>query len=778
MAESARGQNLPSTSGQSSQKYHRRPSNLHSEYSRRQHKKICLETHTWHKKRFCMIDKWRHEIPYYSVCKSLKTSYRAITENCLLQDISYYTCIEMVGEKNLLEATLNEHCNPKKTFVAEMYTNGQKEGTIMFFKKNGYPHFPIGNVDFFWKLSETDIKTIWIWVHPAFYSDFLSEIISSFEFKQNNVEQDKTDISHNLNDLYTNDAGCKMLVLRYALNRFRLSGPAALTVLKEALHVPSLTELNLDSENCPMTEEQDSSLNDEKLDTISTDDNISMQLVEKMAIDENEKSTKDLTIQDLSEKMWHTKYYKERENIEAFKIQEQLWQSIKVLGSPNFLLSNMIIGLTVLDPRFYLPEEKTKAEIPSLKTSVKNLCCQLPTDLNRSPIWDAEIRHIVSNSSVSSNIIDNLMCVPNDRHFNKDAMVKIPILLIQKPAVAPFGLGSRIDIIIPSKWAMAFWMALIMRSPLVGALRESKLVVFESLDTYVPDINDPDTPAYMREALAREEELTNKYISRRPSKRVNFIKFGIHSPFFCDWKNLTKGWSDVEDFYVLRHFRPLALLKIEIETPVKLKNARSTIVQESEFNFQEFDEYKNCLVQVQLSMVSEETPEEFAIICMPTHEDLERFKNNEKYDGPLEKCHTDPNKESRKILRTEHSRQLKRLRRHRVERKKRFQHNVRSMKFDFIREELSKLRKMRSDHAEEMRKLCLPRSTEVRHSCDREVMGYVTIGGYSFLRAKGIGIGYVTLLSLLKIIRKNSDIVLVRNIKEQQYRFARLEILD
>jgi len=330
---------------------------------------------------------------------------------------------------------------------------------------------------------------------------------------------------------------------------------------------------------------------------------------------------------------------------------------------------------------------------------------------------------------------------------------------------------------------MAFWMALIMRSPLVGALRESKLVVFESLDTYVPDINDPDTPAYMREALTREEELTNKYFSRPPRKRVNFFKFGIHSPFFCDWKNLTKGWSDVEDFYVLRHFRPLALLKIEIETPVRRKNARSKTVQESEFNFQEFDEYKNCLVQVQLSMVSKETPEEFAIICMPTHEDLERFQNNKKYDGPLEKCHTDPNEESRKILRKVHIMQLKRLRRHRVERMKRFQYSVRFKEFDFIhdkvnREELSKHRKMRSDQAEEMRKLYLPRSTEVRHSCDREVMGYVTIGGYSFLRAKGIGIGYVTLLSLLEIIRKKSNIVLVRNIKEQQYRLARLEILD
>ncbi|XP_025266299.1 ribonucleases P/MRP protein subunit POP1-like [Camponotus floridanus] len=756
MAESASSQNLPSTSKQ-------QPS----------HEKICLETHTWHEKRFHMINKWEYRIPYCSKDKNLQANYNAVTKNCLLQDISYYTCIEIVGEKNLLEATLKEHCNPKKNFTAKMYTNGQREGTVMFFKKNGYPQFPIGNVNFFWKLSETNIKTIWIWVHPAFYSDFLSEIISSFEFKQN-AEQDRTDISYNLNDLYTNDAGCEMRVLKYALNRFRLSGPTALTVLKEALRVPSLTELG--SENCPMTEEQDSSSSDEKLDT-STDSNISVRTLLKMTIDE--KVIKDLTIQDLKEKMWYTKYYKERENIEAFKIQEQMWQSMKVLGSPSFLPSNMIIGLTVSDPHFYLPA-RMKTEVPS---SAESLRCQLPTDLIRSPIWDAQIRQIVSNSCVSTNMIE-FICVAtmsNSPYFNKDA--KIPIFLIQKPAIASLGLGSRIDIIIPSRWALSFWIALTMLTPLVGGLRETKLVVFESLGTYVPDFNDPDTPAYKREALERKKRLTNEYFSHSPNQRVNFIKYGIRSPFFCDWKNLTKGWSDVKDFYVLRHFRLLAYLRNEIESN-KRKNARSkSTVQESEFDFQKFDKYKNCLVRVGLSMVSEGTPKEFAIICMPKRKDLRRFQNNKNYDGPVEKYHTDPNENFRKILFKLYLMQMKQLRRDRFELEKTFQDNGLPEEFHSIEDEINRallleFRKIISDDfAERIRKWYLPKSTEVRHSCDRKVMGYVTIGSYSLLRAKGIGIGYVTLPSLLEIIRKKSNIVLVRNTKDLQYRLARLKIL-
>ncbi|EFN74659.1 Ribonucleases P/MRP protein subunit POP1 [Camponotus floridanus] len=756
MAESASSQNLPSTSKLS------------------HHEKIYLQTHAWHTKRFHMISKWKHVIPNYSNIYSHKVSYRALTQGCLLQDISYYSCIEIVGEKNWLEAALREHCNREKTFAEDMYTSGQREGTVMFFKMNGCPQFPIGYVDFFWKLSKTNIKTIWIWVHPAFYIEFLNEIISSFEFKQNNTGQDRTDISHNLIDLYTNNAGCEMRILKYALNRFRLSGPTALTVLKEALHVPSLTELDLDSKNWPMTEEEDSSLNDEKLDTTSSGNNASVQPLLKMAIDE--KANKDLTIQDLKEKMWHTIYYKKRENIEAFKMQEQIWQSMK--GSPSFLESNIIIGLTILDPRF-LPARRTRTETLLSTENLRRV--QLSSDLNRSAIWDGQIRQIVSRSCMSNHTIDEIQFMSDDPYFSKDTVAKIPILLIQKPAVDSLGLGSRIDIIIPSRWAMAFWKTIPKRSLLVGGLRETELVVFESLGTHVPDVNDPDTLAYMKKASKREEELTNEYFSHSPVQRANFMKFGVGSPFLCDWENLTKGWSDVKNFYVLRLFRLLTLLRTEIKI-VERKNARSkSTIQETEFDFRDFDEYQNCLVQVTLSLVDEGWPKEFAIICMSTHEDLRRFEINKNYDGPVEEFHINLNEQSRKILDKKHLKKIEQPSRHRVKRKETLQDKVLPEKFDVIhdmrnRAKLSERNKIISDREKEKRKVNLP-ELKVRSSCDREVMGYVTTGGYSLLRRKGIGIGYVALPSLLEIIRKKSNIVLVRNTEELQYRFARLKIL-
>lgn len=430
MTKSANGKNLPLTSKRPSRKYRRRPRNLLSKYSCRQRNKIWLETHIWHAKRFHMIDKWGYRIANYANDKCFRANYRAVTKHCLLQDISYYTCIEIKGEENLLKTTLKTHCNPTTlTFAAKKYIDGYREGTLMFFKKNGYPHFPIGNVSFFWRPKESDVRTIWIWVHPAFYNDFLDEIISSFEFKQKNAERSAVG-THNLNCLYTNDSNCEMIILRNALNRFRLYGPLTLKVLTEALQLPSLTELehNLSSEKELGTSKE------------SIDSNI-LHSTEKMTIDEpSENNTvihKDLSIQELSKKVWHIEYYKDQENMEAFKIQNQLWQAMKSLESPNYLPTSLIIGLTVLDPRFYLPERRTKCKTETISQLMS--IDQPPANSNRSPFWDTEIRRTVSDSCVSTSAINKLRSeclVPgilNDQHYSESIMAKIPILLIQKP---------------------------------------------------------------------------------------------------------------------------------------------------------------------------------------------------------------------------------------------------------------------------------------------------------------------------------------------------------
>ncbi|XP_018369451.1 PREDICTED: ribonucleases P/MRP protein subunit POP1 isoform X2 [Trachymyrmex cornetzi] len=748
MAKSGNGKDLPSTNKRLSRKYRRRPRNLLSEYNHRQRDKIWLETHIWHAKRFYMIDKWGYRIASHSNDKCFRANYRAATKYCLLQDISYYTCIEITGEEKSLKTTLKTHCNTSMlTFTAKKYINGHREGTLMFYKKNGYPQFPIGNVDFFWQPNKSDVqtnvRTIWIWVHPAFYDDFLNEIISSFEFKQNNVEQDVASTIHNLNCLYTNNVGCTMIILRNALNRFRLRGALTLNVLTKALQLPSLNKLDFCTDYTILKD------NDNSLRSKISIDNV--QSTEKKVID---KINEDITISkylntELGKNTWYINYYKKEENKEAFKVQEQLWQILMSLGSPNYLATNMIIGVTILDPRFYLPEKRTKCNTEITETFSRSILVdQLVTNSNYSPIWDSEIRRIVSSSCMPTDIINKLRSeclvpgVSNDQYYTEDIMAKIPILLIQKPGTIT-GLDSGIDVVVPARWAMPFWLAFLMQCARAGGLQESRSIAFESLNPNTPDVNDPDSPAYIREALITKEQLTKKYFRCPPNRRINFVKFGIRSPFFCDWKNLMKNWSGNEDFYVLRNREILLLLQA----------------------------------------VGKGSPKKFAIICMPTFEDLNRIKTNKKWFGPVEKCHNDPNEKIRKALRKNHLIILKRLRRQRVRRKQVLKNNALKLlkEPDKLNENertiVSSHRKIISDQLVKMSELYLPKSAEVRHSCDREVMGYITLGNFSFSQAKGIGIGYITLISLLGMINEKSNIVLVRNPQTRQYRLAELNIL-
>lgn len=345
------------------------------------------------------------------------------------------------------------------------------------------------------------------------------------------------------------------------------------------------------------------------------------------------------------------------------------------------------------------------------------------------------------------------------------------------------GLGSGIDIVLPARWAMPFWLTFLMRCARVGALRESRSIAFESLNPNAPDINDPDSPAYSREALCTKEELTNKYFRYPPNRRVNYIKVGIGSPFFCDWKNLTKDWSGVESFHVLRNREHLLLLQAGICPSAKRKDAR-LFARNTESDFQELNKCKNCLVHVQVSMVGRGSPKQFAIVCMPTREDLDKFESNKKWTGPVERRHADPNERFRKTLRKNHLMLLKRLRRHRVRWKKALGDNVLKLLKGSIGKldenehlDISSRRKIISEQSRKMSQLYLPECTSVRDHCDREVMGYLTVGHFSFSEAKGVGIGYVTLASMLQLVDKKSDVVLVRNTQTRQYRLAKLNIL-
>lgn len=75
-----------------------------------------------------------------------------------------------------------------------------------------------------------------------------------------------------------------------------------------------------------------------------------------------------------------------------------------------------------------------------------------------------------------------------------------------------------------------------------------------------------------------------------------------------------------------------------------------------------------------------------------------------------------------------------------------------------------------------MRALWLPEATNIRHSCDREVIGFVVKGGFSLSIGKSTGTGYITSDCLAALIEFKNK-VLVRNTNSRMYKVANLSVI-
>ncbi|EDO39382.1 predicted protein [Nematostella vectensis] len=113
LREQAAKEMIPKTTTQKkSRRQRRKTSNLMEEYSRRQRQHMWLETHIWHAKRMKMVEKWGYRLAENPTDKSFKAAHRAVTHNCLLQDISYYCCTEVTGKHEDIVSAMKRITSP------------------------------------------------------------------------------------------------------------------------------------------------------------------------------------------------------------------------------------------------------------------------------------------------------------------------------------------------------------------------------------------------------------------------------------------------------------------------------------------------------------------------------------------------------------------------------------------------------------------------------------------------------------------------------------------
>lgn len=288
----------PTASKRPSRKFRRKPGNLLKEYLRRQRKNVWLETHIWHAKRFHMISKWGYKLPYASCDKTFRACYRASAKHCLLQDISFYNCLEIFGSLDIIKSGFARLTSPEcgLGITAKTFVSGRREGFVTLFSKDQYPIQCLGKVSFIWKPSNVDEKFLWVNVHPSFYKHVVKELMDVFEMKAD-LHQNNTGFIR-VPEYRGN--GIRMKELKDTMNRFRLTGPLSQAVLSKVM--------------IPYNSKEQTS-----------------------------------------------NWFQEHSKSKCFEIQNSFWDEVKDCNSPAELLSNMVLGLVVPDFRLQRPPKRTKA---------------------------------------------------------------------------------------------------------------------------------------------------------------------------------------------------------------------------------------------------------------------------------------------------------------------------------------------------------------------------------------------------------------------------------
>ncbi|XP_039709981.1 LOW QUALITY PROTEIN: ribonucleases P/MRP protein subunit POP1 [Pteropus medius] len=782
------------------------------EFNRRQKKNIWLETHIWHAKRFHMVKKWGYCLGERPTVKSHRACYRAMTNRCLLQDLSYYCCLELKGKEEEILKALSPMCSIDTglTFAAVHCLSGKRQGSLMLYRANKYPREMLGPVTFIWKSGDSaESRQLWIWLHPTLKQDILEEIKATCQCMEptksavcipdplltpsqeesqtalpdkkivkkrkrrddgENAKPIKKFIGDGTRDPHqpyswlSPTTGILISDLTMEMNRFRLIGPLSHSILTEALKIASVHTEEEDTEKTPHH--------------------------------------------------WWVETCKNADSVSLHHRQGAMFELLGGITSPAEIPAGTILGLTVGDPRINLPQKRSKV-LPNPEK------CQ---GFNRKR---------------------SELLVPGSQLVLGPHESKIPLLLIQQPGKVTGddrrGWGGGWDVLLPKGWGMAFWIPLIYRGARVGGLKEAIVHSQYKRSPYIPG-DFPDCPAGVLFAEEQAQNLLEKYKRRPPAKRPNYVKLGTLAPFCCPWEQLTQDWesrvqaqeessvasspsseesdlrgdrvpcpptpekthqvSDEAGTSLHDSSKPEGAMDTECpaqagtewemnqdatssllcvlrnRTSLKLLSAwcgpisgdsraarrapgRGQQELTREACLSVLDRFPRALVWVGLSLLRKGSPEPHTMICVPAKEDFLQLSRDQLYCGPQEPKHSDPFKS--KIRKQEEKKKIEKR-----------QNQGRA-----VSEGLAEEDSTAGPRAPTLGLWSGPLPNVTSH-CSRVLLGYVTQGDFSMAVGCGEALGFVSLTGLLDMLSSQPaaerGLVLLRPPASLQYRFARIAI--
>ncbi|KAJ8290957.1 hypothetical protein GJAV_G00019650 [Gymnothorax javanicus] len=683
-------------------KARRRHGNLLLEFNRRQRKNVWLETHIWHAKRFHMVKKWGYCLGVQPTYKCYRPCYRAMSKGCLLQELSYYCCIELLGQEDVLLGALSRLTSIETgpTFAAGLCLSGRRQGSAVLYKADQYPTQTLGPVLFLWRPRSTGSthRQLWLWLHPSLKQDLLSELQLVCQCSEAVVPPTPVPLPAPEPDPapLQKDTPEKEQPAEGKRKRKHAGGGSG-----DPVPMKKILGDGTRSPFTPVTWRSDS--------TGIVIRDLTMEIVRYRLIGPRShfvlaETLTPATVYEAADNQeascfWWPKHCKDESNMSLHREQADLFNILKGLYSAGEVPAGSVLGLTVDDPRLTLPGMRTKValDVQQLEgeaderrralmlQGVPEHCCQ-------SALWDQAVRDNVTNNKIPEQVLNRMrseLLVPGSKLSPTPPQGRVPLLLVHQPGkqagqeMASWGTGW--DLLLPKGWGMAFWIPLVYRGVRIGGLREAVTHSQNKGALHFPS-DFPDCPAGVRFAEEQEADLLDKYKRRPPAKRPNYIKHGSLAPFRCPWQQLAEEWEMIvrevkeEDLPVLR---PHPKLQEQTSSPIKQEvtsHPVSAVPPQSEFIVlrnrkalrmvsawcrptssrgqcwrrpvrQEqlspetverlHTAHPRSLVWVRLSSLKKGHPALHAMICVPTPEDLQQLRNDPAFSGPLEPRHSD-----------------------------------------------------------------------------------------------------------------------------------------
>lgn len=785
-------------------KARRKHGNLLIEFNRRQRKNIWLETHIWHAKRFHMVKKWGYCLGDKPTSKCYRPCYRAMSSHCLLQDLSYYCCIELLGEEETLLSGLAKLTSKDTgpTFASAVCLSGRRQGSLVVYRAGQYPSQPLGPVTFLWRphAQSSNQRQLWIWAHPSLKQDLLMELQMVCDCSEPVIpvvvplaQPAEAPSSEDAKELPKPSPVVKQISgtkrKRSSLDK---SGPPAKKILGDGTRSPTT----------PVTWRSKSSV------TVIND--LTMEIVRYRLIgplshtvltETLEAATSCKNLDKSASSLWWPEHCKDESKMVLHKKQSEIFKILKGVYSSGEIPPGTVLGLNVDDPRVTLPRKKVKA-FPSVKPvqeendRVKQLMLNgVPEHCCQSVLWDRSVRDNVTENKIPEQELNRMkrdVLVPGSRLAPTPLQGRVPILLVHQPGkqvgceMGSWGAGW--DILLPKSWGMAFWVPLMYRGVREGGLHMSLKHSQNKSAPHFPH-DYPDCPAGVRFQEEQEAKLLDKFKRRPPAKRTNYIKLGCLAPFRCPWKQLAKEWEVIsaeermesgdtdtvmegvtsqqdvtatpQTFTVLRNRKALRLFA-EWCRPTTSRGQRSCrpgqcppLNQSAVSSF--LNTHSMSLVWVRLSLLSKGKPEVHGMVCVPTLDDLKLLKDPQ-CSGPLEPTHKDHFKST--------------LKRPKKKSKKATVTNQKTAS--------ATTSKSSSSTPGSVFGLWPDPLPSVSSHCSRVTLGWVTQGDFTLTAGCGEALGFVSvsglLTTLLKQPMEHRGLLLLRNPTSLHYRFVKVNI--